>query len=181
VEIFRLLTAAADAKIQAAIGNSTPSPANTLLPEILRCPLPDPSGLTLADIIAIRRDGLFKEWRNSLADGVQRFRQYVEDNPEGWPNSDSALRDQITEAVQERAQQARKDAGWIQKPKVNVAIKGVLASGAAAAAFLAPPVVAAMAAAAVAPDSWASTPVIASTRAHTRDTSQSLPATEQPN
>lgn len=159
VAIFRLLSASADALIRAAIGDATPNPSNAILPEILRCSLPDPTGVTLPDIIAIRRDGYFDDWRNALADGVDRFTRYVGENANNWPNPDMVLRDEIAAAVQDKAQQARKSTGWDNKPTVKVGVNLVLAGGAATAALLiAPPVAAAIAAFGALPtfyDVWA--------------------------
>lgn len=146
VAVFRLISAAGDAEVRELIGDSSPDPSGAILPQILRCPLPDPTGVTLPDLIAIRRDGYFSDWRNALADGVDRFVRYVGDNPEGWPNADQALRDQIAASVREKASEAQKDIGWTKNRKVDIGVNLVLTGVAASTAFAAPPIAAAIAA-----------------------------------
>jgi hypothetical protein len=151
VEIFRQLCAAADAEIKALIGSTAPNPANAILPRVLDCRLPDAAGVTFDDVIAIRRQGYFADWRNALASGVDRFTRRVGDNPESWPNADKAMREEVAAEVQEKARQAQKEIGWTKNPRIDVGVNLVLVGGAASAAFLAPPVAAAIAGAAALP------------------------------
>lgn len=145
IAVFRELAKAGDEAIRDAIGDAAPSPLNRVLPQVLSCPIPNPVGVTLADIVAIRKQHHFEGWRNAVAAGVERFMQGVEGDPDGWPNSEKALRREISASVKQQMKQETKDIGWIKKPNVEAGVNLVLVGGTAAAtAFLAPPVAAAI-------------------------------------
>ncbi len=150
-QIFRMLAESGDAEIRRVLDDAVPEPSAVMLPEVLRCPLPDPLNISLDDVVAIRRAGDFDGWRNSLAEGVERFTRYVGDNPHQWPQADVALRKEISASVQAGARQLAKELGWPKSRKVDVGVKLVLGSGTIAAAFVAPPVAAAIAATGLAP------------------------------
>jgi hypothetical protein len=158
IAVFRLLAAAGDAELKNMLPQSSPELQSALLPEILHCDLPDPVGISFDDVVSMRKDGYFDDWRRAVADGVHTFRAYAEDHPGDWPNSANAMRTVIADAVTEKASAAKKDLEWTKKPVVRYGLSALLGAGAVGSALVAAPVAAVLGAAAFTPsllNTWA--------------------------
>lgn len=162
--VFRLLAQAGekelmrDEEFKNVLEQSAPELQSTLLAEILDCALPDPVGIGFDDVISLRQDGYFDDWRRAVAHGVRAYQEHAKKYPGDWPNSGRAVRSEIADAVTENAAAAWKDLEWTDKPIVRHSLSAVLGAGAIGAAFVAPPVAAVLTAAAFTPpllNTWA--------------------------
>lgn len=137
LEVFRQLMTAADRDIAATVAAGTPTGAERLFPEFLRCTLPDPLDLTVSDIVNIRADGYFDRWREAVAVGTARFIDSLRLNP-GWPHDGSELLDEISVSVRDAAEDVRGETGFPKNAGVEAVFNAALVGGAAAAVWFPP-------------------------------------------
>jgi hypothetical protein len=134
-EVLRIIVRDVASVLEGA--SSQAGPKLEYLPTLLDVVLPSLTGpgLSAAEIIAIRRDGLFDDWRTALrrglADVENRADRLQKDPAYAMTDVREALRDQASKA--EAAMTASTFLGQLEKTKVNLSIGSGVAIGLIAA------------------------------------------------
>ncbi|TAM63532.1 hypothetical protein [Mycobacterium sp.] len=113
------------------------APENRLYSRVIECQLPDPIGLELTDVVAIRRSGDFEVWRKAVSEGILRAEQLLQagDGNE-TPGLDVATTQEIANSVNGAAQKMVAKRGEL-KPALGYGLDAVGVGGAVAGAALA--------------------------------------------
>ncbi len=134
--VFRALMTSADETMRSTTADATPPKYGAILPHVIKADVVEPVGVSLADIVAIRRNGQFDPWRDAVAEGVTSYIDRV--GNDGRLYVPNLLREEIAEKVSEKAKEVQQSLSWTKRRSIRLTVRLAAVGGGIAATFLPP-------------------------------------------